>query len=77
VGKTAQAKWDCPDRVHQIRWFSGQSDRRLDLMRRPKVLKSKLAQGGPLVSSPLRSDGSIDALTVVKALKGVSKNNSR
>ncbi len=45
--------------------------------RRPKALKSKLAHGGPLVSSPLRSDGSSDgqargwtALTVVKSAQG-------
>jgi hypothetical protein len=55
-----QAKGDCP-RIEstQIRWFLGQSDRRLDIVR-SKALKNKLAKREPLGSHPLSSDGSLD-----------------
>ncbi len=42
-------------------FFNGQSDGRLDPVRgSQRALKSKLAQGGPSGSNPLRSDGSHD-----------------
>ncbi len=48
------------------------------------VLKTKLTQGGPSGSSPLRSDGSCDGQTEAghgemqpKTLKGELGNNSR
>jgi hypothetical protein len=54
-GKLHKAKGDCPDRV--------KSDQILGTVRRDAGLhdsKTKLAQGGPSHSSPLRSDGSLD-----------------
>jgi hypothetical protein len=45
----------------KIRWFSGQSDGRLDLVRGgQRHSKYKLAQGRSSGSSPLRLDGSRD-----------------
>jgi hypothetical protein len=46
----------------QIRWFSGQSDRRLDLMRGGQIYSklSYLKMGGQSGSSTLRSDGSCE-----------------
>jgi hypothetical protein len=32
-GKIAKAKRDCPNQVHSNGWFSGLSDRRLELVR--------------------------------------------
>jgi hypothetical protein len=51
-----QAKVTVRIKFTQIKWFLGQSDRRL-----PKAdSKTKLAQGGPSGSSPLKSDNSCD-----------------
>jgi ABC-type branched-subunit amino acid transport system ATPase component len=45
----------------QIKWFSEQSDRRLDLVRGGhRHLRTKLGVGGSSGLSPLKSDGSHD-----------------
>jgi hypothetical protein len=57
-----------------VRWEAGPQQRR------PNTLKAKLTQGGPLGSSPLRSDGSQEAghpEIRSKTLKGGLENNSR
>ncbi len=57
-----QAKGDFPGPVHSDQMVLGRV--RLEAAgpceRWPKALKTKLAQGGPFGSSPLRSDGSRD-----------------
>ncbi len=84
-GILQQAKGDSSDRVHSdqmvlgtVRWDAGPCEKQ------PKALKTKLAQGGPSDSSPLRSDGSHDGKAGVgprerwpKTLKGELENNSR
>ncbi len=57
-GILQQARGNYPDPVHSdqmflgtVRWEAGSRERQ------PKTLKTKLAQGGPSGSSPLRSDG--------------------
>jgi hypothetical protein len=57
----SKAKGDSPNWVHTdqtvlgtVRWEAGPRERR------PKALKTKLAQGGPSSLSLLRSDGSHD-----------------
>jgi hypothetical protein len=58
-GKLHKAKRVCPNRVHSDQMVHGIVRREAGpCERRPKVLKSKLAQGGPSELSPLRSDGS-------------------
>ncbi len=59
--KLQQAREHCTNRVHSdqmvlwtVRWEDGHCERR------PKALKTKLAQGEPSGSTPLRSDGSCD-----------------
>jgi hypothetical protein len=51
---------------------------------RPKAFKTKLGQGGPSVSTPIRSDGSCDGQVggwtfweMAKGIQGRVKNNSR
>jgi hypothetical protein len=62
-GFLQQAKGAVRIKSTEIRWFLGQSDGRLDFMRGgQRHSKTKLAQGGPSGSIPLRSDGSCDGL---------------
>jgi hypothetical protein len=60
-GILQQAKGDSPDRVHSDQMVLGTVRREAGpCERRPKELKPKLGQGGPSVSTPLRSDSSCD-----------------
>jgi hypothetical protein len=45
----------------QIRWFSGQSRGGWTFDWQPRMLKTKLAQGGAIRLDPLRSDGYHDS----------------
>ncbi len=76
--KKVQSQGDCPNRIHSDQTILRIVRREAEPCERwPKALKTKLTQGGPSGSSPLRSDGSRygqagawTALTVAKALKG-------
>jgi hypothetical protein len=61
-GILQQAKGDCPDRVHSDHMVLGTVRQEAEpCEREAKALKTKLAQGGPSSSSPLRSDGTHDS----------------
>jgi hypothetical protein len=61
-GDLQQAKADCPDRVQSDQMGLGTVSREAGPhVRRPKALKTKLAQGWPEDSSSLRSNGSCDS----------------
>jgi hypothetical protein len=60
-GFAPQAKGDSSDRVYSDQMVLGTVRRETGPQKsQTKALKSKLAQGGPSGSSPLRSDGSCD-----------------
>ncbi len=80
-----QAKGDSPDRVRSDQMVHGTVRRETGPCESwPKAFKTKLGQGEPSVSTPIRSDGSCDGQVegwtfwdMAKGTQGRVKNNSR